>query len=73
MSDDAAVASSAYVGLSDKGEFGKGRAWRLSDLVGPESKFGFTLVKAVPGYAFFLMYLKSLGLTFVSQDDSTLG
>lgn len=46
LTDDAPVASTAYVGLLDKRE---SQTWTLSELVGPKSKFGFTLVEAVPG------------------------
>ena len=48
MEEDAPAASTAYVGLLDKGDFGGGRTWKLGELVGPNSK-GFTLIKAEPG------------------------
>lgn len=54
MQEDAPVASTSYVGLRDKGEVGEGCTWWLNELVGPQSKYGFELIRAVPGYVYIL-------------------
>lgn len=57
MLDDAPVASTAYVGLLDERDVGGNRTWSLNELVGPQSKHNFTLVKSVAGYVTFLFTL----------------
>ncbi|KAH7868544.1 uncharacterized protein C8R40DRAFT_1061748 [Lentinula edodes] len=45
MEEDAPVASSAYVGKRSECQEGDGVAWSLEDMVGPNSKFKFSLFK----------------------------
>ncbi|KAJ3758279.1 hypothetical protein EV360DRAFT_70449 [Lentinula raphanica] len=47
LESDSRVASTAYIGLPDKGlKDVEARAWRLAELVGPKAKEKFTLIKA---------------------------
>ncbi|KAJ3827756.1 hypothetical protein F5880DRAFT_1451473, partial [Lentinula raphanica] len=50
LENDSRVASTAYIGLPDKGlKDVEARAWRLDELIGPKAKEKFTLIKASVG------------------------
>lgn len=62
MKEDAAVASTVYVGLLDEWDVGESQTWKLNKLVGPNSK-GFTqitLIEAEAGYVFYTSTLNKL-------------
>ncbi|KAJ3963593.1 hypothetical protein EV361DRAFT_1038162, partial [Lentinula raphanica] len=43
---EAPVASTSYVGLHDDSDVGEARTWSVNELVGPQSKYNFSLVPA---------------------------